>query len=328
MKKIFLIVFLIFLIVFFFVMFFLDMSVEEPYLEWYSSNGCKYQLLRMPEHLINPNTQKASWKIQLFRENNNIYSYNFFNTGSLEVRCPSRTSFCDKTDSIYKRIWTYFSENGGSCQDFSLYKIWTGIVFSAPFEKTWGNNNVIVGCDFVEKKIEDGHDASGLFVLNKEGSCPIWLKLKEGLIEYALYSLNIEKEDSIFHIKRGRHVIVYPNRNYYPSPYPFAIKPCKSSTCDVISIVPDSNRKWRFVLRKNLDDIKVKCDYMHLKSSPNENITATLELKSESVCPIEITQEEGKIDTVYVRSIKAADGYEALMSTRESYEKELKKYKR
>lgn len=70
-----------------------------------------------------------------------------------------------------------------------------------------------------------------------------------------------------------------------------------------------------------------KCNFIKIKPLIKPDFSAILEIKFEGVCPIEITQEEGKIDTVYVRSIKAADGYEALMSTRESYEKELKKLK-
>jgi len=260
-------------------------------------------------------SETGSWTFEILKKENNIYYYRLFNDVSMHIRCPNISAYCDKSDSLYKKAWETL-EDEHDCRSLSPHDVAEGIYLGVPFEKTWGSDNVIVGCDFVKKQNEKKQDATGVFILNGEGKCPIWLKLSKFSSEYHLYELNIEKSDS------GLNAVVYrimryiDKRFFYGHFNTLAIKGCKKSKCEVVSVESNPMKKYIYRIKKEIKNISIKCDYMKLRPNSNNNITATLELKSEGVCPIEIDADNGKADTVYVRSIKTSDGYKALITNK------------
>jgi len=228
--------------------------------------------------------------------------------------------------------------------------------YSTDSIKPFSSNDLEIGCDYILNNASpDIHYSGFLSPISKRNSCSIKSRISRhnyllipsfdllgndiGFREYSLRPISATSF-------RGDSLYLYSNTAI---PYtPFFIKECNQSICKIIVLeekniyfprldtvlfkyIYDDNQRngpYRYRIPMEFPNgIQIDCDFINVFSSRSVSYTATLELKSEGVCPIEITKEKGKIDTVYVRSVKTTDGYKALISTRESYEKELKKLK-
>lgn len=287
---------------------------------WQDDNGCSYCLHGTLKggKCVN-DVKKEPWNF-LFEINtkNNQYLISYGYTSGLQVFCKNEKNYCTTiNDPMVVKAMPSLKERKRYCsKEKDIHsKYFSGMYYSIPLEVKINEKNVNPICDFVSIDYEK----STLKITNK-GICPIWVMVTPKVLY--LYNLNISKKKT-YNLDLQRIVIEdFRKKIFFESEDSekrmvlakdfFSIGKCKNSICEILNYRNGNPR-----------EISIDCNFMKKSESQLNNV----KILGEGVCSIEITQEEGKIDTVYVRSIKAADGYEALMSTRESYEKELKKLK-
>jgi len=263
-------------------------------------------------------------------------------------------------------VFDLMAELNNTCWSFSINtcsddKCWYSFNKGCSFYgsdsiKPFSLDDLEIGCDYILNNASPDLHYSGLLsFISKRSFCSIKLKVSRHnfllIPSFDLLGNNVGfKEYSLRPISatsfRGDSLYLYSN---LAIPHiPFFIKECNQSICKIIVLeekevyfpkldtvlfkykYDDNQRHGPYRYRIPMEfsnNIQIDCDFVDVFISRSVSYTAILELKSEGVCPIEITQEKGKVDTVYVRSVKTDDGYKALISTRESYEKELKKLK-
>jgi len=201
--------------------------------------------------------------------------------------------------------------------------------------KTWSKKDLKIGCDFVENIPVYDNNHTGMLLFKNNDYCSIasMIRKKEYFLLGPKLDINgIQIKDEYTYINlypiKSTSVVNRDTSYLYSikllSYMPLLIERCQDSSCSLIVLEKNSiyfksdkeKKAFSYAMPMDFDKDKIKfyCDFISINRSTLKNETAKITLKKEGVCPIGITNDEGKTDTVYVRSVKTSDGYKALIT--------------